>query len=308
MSTVVSRASAVGHEHDRERRRRSRQRRRPPAERDEERAVADQGHRARRPEQPEVAATEGVQRPCARRAGRSCVHGPRLSSAARGASAGSSPRRRLHARPPGPELGPEAYRALGRDARPALDTERYADARGRPRRRPRARIPSSTTTRRSGCASRRTSSGAWAARGPRSRTSRARSWAAGSTPRHFELYDDVCPCSPSSATLGLKLGLALEHEPRPRRVRPPLRAIEVDAWLSSGSHGKVKPSPLIFAAALELLGVLAAEAVMVGDSPEDDIRGARACGMRAILVDRAGELPDEPERIRSLSELPALLR
>ena len=70
----------------------------------------------------------------------------------------------------------------------------------------------------------------------------------------------------------------------------------------------MKPSPAIFAAALDLVGVLAPETVMVGDSPDDDIRGARACGMRAILVDRAGEHPDEPERIRSLSELPALLR
>ena len=47
---------------------------------------------------------------------------------------------------------------------------------------------------------------------------------------------------------------------------------------------------------------------MVGDSPDDDIRGARACGMRAILVDRTDEHPDEPDRVRSLSELPALLR
>ena len=30
---------------------------------------------------------------------------------------------------------------------------------------------------------------------------------------------------------------------------------------------------------------------MVGDSPEDDVEGARALGMRAFLLDRDGPLP-----------------
>jgi FMN phosphatase YigB (HAD superfamily) len=46
---------------------------------------------------------------------------------------------------------------------------------------------------------------------------------------------------------------------------------------------------------------------MVGDSPEDDIAGARAVGMRAVLVDRAGRCPDAADRIGSLAELPVVL-
>ena len=40
---------------------------------------------------------------------------------------------------------------------------------------------------------------------------------------------------------------------------------------------------------------------------EDDIEGARALGMRAILLDRDGLRPDEDERIDTLLALPAAL-
>jgi FMN phosphatase YigB (HAD superfamily) len=46
---------------------------------------------------------------------------------------------------------------------------------------------------------------------------------------------------------------------------------------------------------------------MVGDSYEDDIGGARALGIRAILLDRDGIHLDEPERIDTLFALPAAL-
>ena len=47
---------------------------------------------------------------------------------------------------------------------------------------------------------------------------------------------------------------------------------------------------------------------MVGDSLDDDIAGASACGLRAVLVDRHGRYPDHAgERIGGLDELPPLL-
>lgn len=45
-----------------------------------------------------------------------------------------------------------------------------------------------------------------------------------------------------------------------------------------------KPSPDFFAAALESLGLGAAQAVMVGDDAEADVAGAQAAGMRGVLV------------------------
>jgi HAD superfamily hydrolase (TIGR01549 family) len=123
---------------------------------------------------------------------------------------------------------------------------------------------------------------------------------------HFELYDDVLPVLGELRAAGLRLGL-LSNTSRDLDAFVRHFGIDVDAWLSSGTHGKVKPSPTIFAAALELLGARAAETVMVGDSLDDDVRGARACGLRAVLLDRSGEQTEEVERITSLHELPALV-
>jgi FMN phosphatase YigB (HAD superfamily) len=46
---------------------------------------------------------------------------------------------------------------------------------------------------------------------------------------------------------------------------------------------------------------------MVGDSLRDDVEGARALGMRGVLVDRENRYPDVPERLRDLRGLPEAL-
>jgi putative hydrolase of the HAD superfamily len=68
----------------------------------------------------------------------------------------------------------------------------------------------------------------------------------------------------------------------------------------------VKPSPSIFMVVLDELGVSPEAAVMVGDSLEDDVEGARALGMRAYLVDRDGRSESE-DAIPTLLALPALI-
>jgi FMN phosphatase YigB (HAD superfamily) len=83
--------------------------------------------------------------------------------------------------------------------------------------------------------------------------------------------------------------------------------LEVDAIVDSRSHGRVKPHPTIFQSALERLDVRAEDAVMVGDSIEEDIEGARALGMRAILIDRENRHPEIEERLTDLYGLPAAL-
>ncbi len=54
---------------------------------------------------------------------------------------------------------------------------------------------------------------------------------------------------------------------------------------------------------LDLLGVEPAEAAMVGDRIADDVEGAAAIGMRAILLDRDGIHPGFEPRITGLREL-----
>ena len=69
-------------------------------------------------------------------------------------------------------------------------------------------------------------------------------------------------------------------------LRPAFRraGAQVDEFVLSYEVGAVKPDPRIFHAALDRLGVAAADAVMVGDSEEND-GAARAVGCDFVLVD-----------------------
>jgi putative hydrolase of the HAD superfamily len=80
--------------------------------------------------------------------------------------------------------------------------------------------------------------------------------------------------------------------------------------VSSAEHGYMKPHTSIFEAALKLVGVTAAESVMVGDSLSHDIEGARRVGMRGVLVQRSGDPQDVVAAIpviRDLTELRAVV-
>jgi putative hydrolase of the HAD superfamily len=123
---------------------------------------------------------------------------------------------------------------------------------------------------------------------------------------HFELYDDVLPTLAELRRHGLKLGL-VSNTARDLPAFVAHHELDVDAVLGAREHGKIKPDPSIFAAVLAALGVEPARAVMVGDSPEDDVGGALALGMSAFLVDRGGAYPDYPGRLNGLRELPGAL-
>ena len=56
--------------------------------------------------------------------------------------------------------------------------------------------------------------------------------------------------------------------------------------MASAEFGAAKPDPAIFARGLELAGVRPEEALHVGDSPVEDGEGARAAGIRAVLIGR----------------------
>ncbi|GIU95579.1 MAG: hydrolase [Gaiellaceae bacterium] len=123
---------------------------------------------------------------------------------------------------------------------------------------------------------------------------------------NFLLYEDAPPVLEELRRHGLLIGLVSNGQ-RDLEEFVAHHGLAVDATVGSRSHGRVKPHPSIFVAALEALGVGPAEAAMVGDSYEDDIEGARALGMRAILLDRDGRYPDVPDRIDTLLALPAAL-
>jgi len=127
---------------------------------------------------------------------------------------------------------------------------------------------------------------------------------------NFGLYDDVLPCLDALRDAGVRMALlsnALGHG-----LEEIIAHFALDAYLaaalSSAETGAVKPAREMFATLLGTLRVAPSQAVMVGDSVEDDVRGALACGCGAILLDRSGRTAGQPvPRIESLWELPAAL-
>jgi putative hydrolase of the HAD superfamily len=79
----------------------------------------------------------------------------------------------------------------------------------------------------------------------------------------------------------------------------------VDAVVISAELGVAKPDPAIFRAALDRLGAPADGAVHVGDSLENDVAGARAAGLEAVLVARNGAAA--PEGVRTVASLTELV-
>lgn len=207
---------------------------------------------------------------------------------------------------PGPDLGPEGYAALGREHGLALDPARYDDARLAAiedlERHPELDHDEEIWMRFTEDIVR----GMGGGDGPAVREIAGKIVRRWEQAAQFELYDDVVPVLERLRGAGLKLGL-VSNTSRDLGVFVRHFGLGVDAWLASGSYGKVKPSPLIFRAALELVACDPADALMVGDSLEDDVAGARAVGMQALLLDREGRFPDEAERIESLAELPGTL-
>jgi len=119
---------------------------------------------------------------------------------------------------------------------------------------------------------------------------------------NFDLYDDALPTLAAIRAAGLRIGL-VSNSARDVREFARHHALDVDAGISSFHHGRTKPHASIFRAVLELLEVGPAEAAMVGDQVADDIEGARALGMRAILLDRDGLHPEFEPRITGLGDL-----
>ncbi len=123
---------------------------------------------------------------------------------------------------------------------------------------------------------------------------------------NFELFEDALPVLDELRAARLRIGL-VSNGIRDLTEFVAHHRLDVDAIVDSRTHGRVKPHPTIFQAALGRLDVEAADAVMVGDSLEEDVEGARALGMRAILIDREERHPEVDERLTDLYGLPAAL-
>jgi putative hydrolase of the HAD superfamily len=128
------------------------------------------------------------------------------------------------------------------------------------------------------------------------------------SPASWAVYGDVLPALEELAGRGVALAVISNwdsHLPRlldALALTPFFRVVSVSAIEETG-----KPGPEIFRRTCARLGVAAAETLHVGDSPTDDLAGARAAGLWALLLDRNDRHPDIAARVRSLADVPGWL-
>ncbi len=124
----------------------------------------------------------------------------------------------------------------------------------------------------------------------------------------FRPFPDVLPALGELRERGLTLVVASNWDcSLPDWLEPAGVTELVDGVVTSAEVGAPKPSPRVFERALAIAGAAPSEALHVGDKVDNDVEGAAAAGVRAVLVQREGEPPAGVEAIRSLRELPALL-
>ena len=125
----------------------------------------------------------------------------------------------------------------------------------------------------------------------------------------FRAFDDAAPALRELRARGLMLYVVSNWDCSLREALASAGLLElVDGAISSAEAGAAKPDPAPFRAALAAAGCEPEEAVHVGDSEENDVAGARAAGVRAVLVRRGGEAaPGGVTTIAGLGELAAVL-
>ncbi len=102
---------------------------------------------------------------------------------------------------------------------------------------------------------------------------------------------------------GYRLGVVSNADGRVQRLLEEAGlATHLEIILDSANVGFEKPDPRIFLAATEKLKIHPSACAYVGDVYEIDILGARAAGLRAILI-CASPAPDPVERVETLSGL-----
>ncbi len=121
-----------------------------------------------------------------------------------------------------------------------------------------------------------------------------------------ELHPDVLPVLNELKAKKVKLGLisnGLESD-----IEYVMRKVGLEGFfdveVGADTFRSMKPDKEIFLRTLEKLGVSADEALFVGDSLENDYKGAENAGIKALLIDRKNVVGDcQVEKIRSLWEL-----
>lgn len=128
-------------------------------------------------------------------------------------------------------------------------------------------------------------------------------------PRRAELWRVPIEGSKESlaalSSLGFRLAAVSNSDGHVEELLTELELVDhLEFVVDSGKVGIEKPDPRIFQIAIDRLGVPAGEVLYVGDLFHVDVCGARAAGLRTVLLDPAGNRADlDVDRVRDLQEL-----
>jgi HAD superfamily hydrolase (TIGR01549 family) len=127
--------------------------------------------------------------------------------------------------------------------------------------------------------------------------------------RHDDLYPDALPAVRALRDAGYRIAL-VANQPVQRTADLRGLGFQADVIAMSEELGVHKPQPEFFAAALRLMGDPEPGSVAyVGDRADNDVRPARAAGMRAVWIRRGpwgviwDGAPDAVLAVDSLTEL-----
>lgn len=120
----------------------------------------------------------------------------------------------------------------------------------------------------------------------------------------FTLFDDVVPSLDTFADLGVALGVVSNWDcALPHHLARLGVADRFGVICASAAVGHRKPDPGIFAVALSALDVLPGAALHVGDQYDEDVIGAQAAGVRALLLDRRPDVVPHGDVITALTQV-----
>jgi putative hydrolase of the HAD superfamily len=126
------------------------------------------------------------------------------------------------------------------------------------------------------------------------------------------LMEDVAPTLHSLRAKGYRIGLISNTGRTPGDIlRIVLNRLNIDQYFDHMTFSNEvlvrKPKKEIFQHTLEQMHVAPKFAMHIGDDLDADYEGARAVGMKAVLLDRENEHAPGEDRIRALSDLLGIL-
>jgi putative hydrolase of the HAD superfamily len=128
-----------------------------------------------------------------------------------------------------------------------------------------------------------------------------------SRPGAWRCDPDAAATLETLARQGYVLGMASNYDRRLRSVVAGLTALRpLQHLVISSEVGWRKPAPQFFHAIAQAFALPLEEILYVGDDLTNDFEGARAAGLRSVLLDAKGKHPNcKPASLRALCQLTA---